>query len=100
MTPYFQQKLKHMYNAAIEDARQEEELLRKALEKINDIRSIRNERRIQAKIIILSATELFKSGKDTEFEFQTFLEKFQTFQTDRFSQQLCGNEFNRNHEVN
>ena len=52
VTPYYQQKLKNMYNNAILDAQKEEEILRKALEKINEIRTIRNERRIQ--VIVLS----------------------------------------------
>ncbi|CAD6230857.1 GSCOCG00006848001-RA-CDS [Cotesia congregata] len=49
ITPYYQQKLKTLYNSAIQDAQQEEELLRSALSKINEIRAIRNERRIQAR---------------------------------------------------
>ncbi|KAL6265514.1 hypothetical protein P5V15_002309 [Pogonomyrmex californicus] len=49
VSPYYQQKLKNLYNAAVTDAQQEEEVLRKALTKINEIRTIRNERRIQAR---------------------------------------------------
>lgn len=49
VTPYYQQKLKNLYNVAMMDAQQEEDILRKALGKINEIRSIRNERRIQAR---------------------------------------------------
>ncbi|XP_015127064.1 SAGA-associated factor 29 [Diachasma alloeum] len=49
VTPYYQQKLKSLYTASVQDAQQEEELLRSALTKINEIRSIRNERRIQAR---------------------------------------------------
>lgn len=49
VSPYYQQKLKNLYSAAITDAQQEEEILRKALGKINEIRAIRNERRIQAR---------------------------------------------------
>lgn len=49
VSPYYQQKLKNLYNAAIGDSQQEEEILRKALGKINEIRAIRNERRIQAR---------------------------------------------------
>lgn len=49
VSPYYQQKLKNLYNAAMSDAQQEEEILRKALSKINKIRTIRNERRIQAR---------------------------------------------------
>lgn len=48
VSPYYQQKLKNL-NAAIGDSQQEEEILRKALGKINEIRAIRNERRIQAR---------------------------------------------------
>lgn len=46
---YYQQKLKSLYSAAVTDAQQEEDILRKALNKINEIRAIRNERRIQAR---------------------------------------------------
>ncbi|XP_066585392.1 SAGA-associated factor 29 [Prorops nasuta] len=49
VSSYYQQKLKNLYNAATIDAQQEEEILRDALEKINEIRAIRNERRIQAR---------------------------------------------------
>ncbi|XP_076619349.1 SAGA-associated factor 29 [Colletes latitarsis] len=49
VSPYYQQKLKNLYSAAVGDAQQEEEILRKALVKINEIRAIRNERRIQAR---------------------------------------------------
>ncbi|KAF7391160.1 hypothetical protein V1477_008791 [Vespula maculifrons] len=49
VSPYYQQKLKNLYSAAVTDAQQEEEILRKALGKINEIRAIRNERRIQAR---------------------------------------------------
>lgn len=49
VSPYYQQKLKNLYSAAVGDAQQEEEILRKALGKINEIRAIRNERRIQAR---------------------------------------------------
>lgn len=48
-TPYNQQKLKGLYNNALSDALQEEELLRQALTKINEIRNICNERRLQAR---------------------------------------------------
>ncbi|XP_047113011.1 SAGA-associated factor 29 isoform X3 [Schistocerca piceifrons] len=44
-----QQKLKGLYKAAVSDAAQEEELIRNALNKVNEIRAIRNERRIQAR---------------------------------------------------
>lgn len=49
VSPYYQQKLKNLYNAAVMDSQQEETVLRKALNKINEIRTIRNERRIQAR---------------------------------------------------
>ncbi|KAI4488047.1 PREDICTED: SAGA-associated factor 29 homolog [Polistes canadensis] len=49
VSSYYQQKLKNLYSAAVIDAHQEEEILRKALGKINEIRGIRNERRIQAR---------------------------------------------------
>ncbi|KAK2589026.1 hypothetical protein KPH14_001869 [Odynerus spinipes] len=49
VSPYYQQKLKNLYSSAVTDAQQEEEILRKALGKINEIRAIRNERRIQAR---------------------------------------------------
>ncbi|KAL1129426.1 hypothetical protein AAG570_013952, partial [Ranatra chinensis] len=48
-TPYSQQKLKGLYITAISDATKEEELLRQALTKINEIRTICNERRLQAR---------------------------------------------------
>lgn len=41
--------MKTIYKIAITDATQEETLLRQALGKIQDIRNIRNERRIQAR---------------------------------------------------
>lgn len=40
-------KLKGLYKTAISQAEQEEELLRKALQKITEIRNIKSERRIQ-----------------------------------------------------
>lgn len=42
-------KLKGLYKTAISQAEQEEEMLRKALQKITEIRNIKNERRIQVK---------------------------------------------------
>lgn len=45
----FQHKLKSLYKIGITDAMQEENLIRQALSKIQDIRNIRNERRIQAR---------------------------------------------------
>lgn len=44
-----QQQLKNLYKAGLAAAEQEERILRAALSKIYDIRSIRNERRIQAR---------------------------------------------------
>lgn len=49
VSTYYQQKLRNAYNAAIIDAQQEEEILRKTLAKIYEIRVIRNERRIWAR---------------------------------------------------
>merc|ERR1712071_374486 len=43
-------KLKGMYSTAVADAEKEEEIIRKVLSKIYEIRVIRHERRIQAKI--------------------------------------------------
>ncbi|XP_005183741.1 SAGA-associated factor 29 [Musca domestica] len=43
------QKMKGLYKACLQDAAVEEDTIRKALEKIHEIRSIRNERRIQAR---------------------------------------------------
>ncbi|XP_067004021.1 SAGA-associated factor 29 isoform X2 [Anabrus simplex] len=48
VSPYYQ-KLKSLYSAALSDAAQEEELIRRALSKLYEIRAIRNERRIQAR---------------------------------------------------
>lgn len=42
----FQQKLKGLYNTALNDALEEEEFLRQALTKITEIRNICNERRL------------------------------------------------------
>ncbi|EZA51808.1 hypothetical protein DMN91_003400 [Ooceraea biroi] len=49
VSQYYQQKLKNLYNIAINDSQLEEELLRKVLTMINEIRTIRYERRIQAR---------------------------------------------------
>ncbi|XP_077292712.1 SAGA-associated factor 29 [Arctopsyche grandis] len=46
---YYEQKLRGLYKTGLADANQEEDLLRAALACINDIRAIRNERRIQAR---------------------------------------------------
>lgn len=43
------QKMKSLYKACLQDAAVEEDTIRKALEKIQEIRNIRNERRIQAR---------------------------------------------------
>ncbi|KAJ8928859.1 hypothetical protein NQ314_018516 [Rhamnusium bicolor] len=43
-------KLKSLYKTSIAQAEQEEEIIRKALQKITEIRNIKNERRIQAQI--------------------------------------------------
>ncbi|XP_075166079.1 SAGA-associated factor 29 [Haematobia irritans] len=43
------QKMKSLYKACLQDAVVEEDTIRKALEKIQEIRNIRNERRIQAR---------------------------------------------------
>ncbi|XP_057321423.1 SAGA-associated factor 29-like [Microplitis mediator] len=48
-TSQCQQKLKKLYDSAIKDAQQEEELLRSTLTKINEIRAIRNKRIIEAR---------------------------------------------------
>lgn len=42
-----QRKLKFIYSRAVNEAKNEEEFLRDALEKINEIRTIINERRLQ-----------------------------------------------------
>ncbi|KAK7864284.1 hypothetical protein R5R35_009543 [Gryllus longicercus] len=49
VSPNYQQKLKSLYTAAVADAAQEEDKIRQALAKINEIRVIRNERRIQVR---------------------------------------------------
>ncbi|XP_050093792.1 SAGA-associated factor 29 [Anopheles aquasalis] len=48
-SPAVNHKLKTMYKIGLQDALQEEALIRQALAKIQDIRNIRNERRIQAR---------------------------------------------------
>lgn len=47
--PSTQQQLKRLYKLSVNDAAQEENLIRLALSKIQEIRTIRNERRIQAR---------------------------------------------------
>nr|CAG4648089.1 EOG090X0A1W [Moina brachiata]SVE93145.1 EOG090X0A1W [Moina brachiata] len=49
VNPYNKSKLKGMYQKVITDSEREEDLIRKALSKIYEIRNIRHERRIQAK---------------------------------------------------
>ncbi|XP_050026316.1 SAGA-associated factor 29 isoform X1 [Dermacentor andersoni] len=49
LSPYYKSKLRGQYKTALQDAESEEELLRKALEIIFEIRTVRNERRIAAK---------------------------------------------------
>ncbi|VDI09808.1 SAGA-associated factor 29-like isoform X1 [Mytilus galloprovincialis] len=46
VTPYYKTKLKGLYKTAMQDAEVEAELLRKALDKISEIKSIREQRRI------------------------------------------------------
>uniref|UniRef100_A0A182QPX8 SGF29 C-terminal domain-containing protein n=1 Tax=Anopheles farauti TaxID=69004 RepID=A0A182QPX8_9DIPT len=48
-SPALNHKLKTLYKVGLQDALQEETLIRQALAKIQDIRNIRNERRIQAR---------------------------------------------------
>uniref|UniRef100_A0A182JJ11 SGF29 C-terminal domain-containing protein n=1 Tax=Anopheles atroparvus TaxID=41427 RepID=A0A182JJ11_ANOAO len=48
-SPALHHKLKTVYKIGLQDALQEESLIRQALSKIQDIRNIRNERRIQAR---------------------------------------------------
>lgn len=50
--PSAQQKLRAAYKTSMNDAAQEESIIREALDKILEIRNIRNERRIQ--VILLS----------------------------------------------
>ncbi|KAK4016444.1 SAGA-associated factor 29 [Daphnia magna] len=49
ISPYHKSKLKGLYCSVVADAEKEEDLIRKALSKIYEIRVIRHERRIQAK---------------------------------------------------
>lgn len=48
-SPVLQQKIRTLYKIGLHDASQEENLLRQALAKIQEIRAIRNERRIYAR---------------------------------------------------
>ncbi|ESO95370.1 hypothetical protein LOTGIDRAFT_215012 [Lottia gigantea] len=45
ITPYYKTKLRGLYNTAMQDAELEAELLRKALDKISEIKTIRDNRR-------------------------------------------------------
>lgn len=49
LSPYYKSKLRGQYKTALQDAESEEELLRRALDLIFDVRAIRNDRRIAAK---------------------------------------------------
>ncbi|XP_013782250.1 SAGA-associated factor 29-like [Limulus polyphemus] len=49
LSPYYKTKLRGLYNTAMQDAECEAELLRKALDVIAEVRTIRNERRLAAK---------------------------------------------------
>ncbi|XP_071790492.1 SAGA-associated factor 29-like [Asterias amurensis] len=49
ISPYFKTKLRTLYQSAVGEAESEAEILRKALKKIADIKSVRNEQRLQAK---------------------------------------------------
>lgn len=51
ISPYSKSKLKSLYCSAVTDAEREEELIRKALAKIYEIRVIRHERRIQVSFL-------------------------------------------------
>ncbi|XP_052219324.1 SAGA-associated factor 29-like isoform X2 [Dreissena polymorpha] len=48
ITPYYKSKLRGLYNTAMQDAEGEAELLRKALDKISEIKSIRENRRFDS----------------------------------------------------
>lgn len=59
-----QHKLRSQYKLCMNDAIQEENLIRDALAKIQEIRNIRNERRIQVKKLINSIKcDIFKPSK-------------------------------------
>lgn len=53
-------KLKGLHKTAISHAEQEEELLRKALQKITEIRNIKSERRIQVLILFKRKREIWQ----------------------------------------
>ncbi|KAK3084033.1 hypothetical protein FSP39_007082, partial [Pinctada imbricata] len=48
ITPYYKNKLKGLYKTAMQDAELEAELLRKALDKISEVKSIRDNRRLDS----------------------------------------------------
>lgn len=48
ITPYYKNKLRGLYNTAMQDAEGEAELLRKALDKIAEIKAIRENRRLDS----------------------------------------------------
>lgn len=49
ITPYYRTKLRSLYQSALTEAESEAELYRKALEKIMEIKTLRNEQRLQAR---------------------------------------------------
>ncbi|KAK3576130.1 hypothetical protein CHS0354_043098 [Potamilus streckersoni] len=48
ITPYYKNKLRGLYNTAMQDAEAEAELLRKALDKITEVKAIRENRRLDS----------------------------------------------------
>lgn len=60
---FMQMQLKSLYKAGLSAAEQEENLLRKALSRIYEIRSIKNERRIQVfQSIIISFERVLRAS--------------------------------------
>ncbi|XP_002730459.1 SAGA-associated factor 29-like [Saccoglossus kowalevskii] len=51
VSPYFKQKLRGLYNTAMADAESEADMLRKCLDKISQIKTVRNDRRIAARSV-------------------------------------------------
>ncbi|XP_077996014.1 SAGA-associated factor 29-like [Glandiceps talaboti] len=49
VSPYFKQKLRGLYNTAMADAESEADMLRKCLDKVAQIKTVRNERRLAAR---------------------------------------------------
>lgn len=49
VSPYYKTKLRGLYNTAIQDAESEAEILRKSLDKIAEIRALRNEKKSASK---------------------------------------------------